>query len=182
MTERPMGRRKSSGSMGLLWMLLAFVTVGGFMVWLGMNSQPEAVPVVDEGLSAGSEEAEFVPGQRVALDDIAAKPESYLDRELTLADVPVSSRLGETAFWAVASNGTPFLVKLSDALVSGGISVSDGQVVTVVGQVRGMSAAVLDEWQRSGVLRTESDRMVAEFATAYLEATELAAGRRAPAK
>lgn len=178
MTERPIGRSKSAGGMQWLWMILAVVAMGGFMAWLGVNSQPQAGPVVDEGFSAADTE-EFVPGQRVAVDDIAGQPETYVDREITLADVAVSSRLGESAFWVVASNGTPFLVKLGEEVVASGGTVSDGQVVTVAGPVRAMSAATLDEWEQIGILRSESDRLVAEFATAYLEATELTPGQRA---
>jgi len=179
MTERPIGRNSSTGKLGLLWMVLAVVAMGGFMAWLAVNSpEPQAVAVVDEGMKAAGS-GEFTPGQQVALDDIAAGPEAFVGREITLADVSVSSLLGETAFWVVSSKNIPFLIKLGDTLVAEGIKVHDGQVVTVVGPVRAMSAAVLDEWQRTGVLRSESDRQVAEYATAYLEATELKAGTAA---
>lgn len=178
MTEVAKARRKSTGSMSWLWMLVAILTVSGFMVWLGMSSEPAAVAVVDESLGSAAEELEIEAGQRIALDRAAAKPELYIGHEITLAEIPVSSRLGESAFWASASNGSPFLVKLSDELVADGKAVSEGQVVTVRGQVLAVDAEVLDSWASAGLLSSEGDRQVAEYATAYLEAAELETHRR----
>src|SRR5690606_34784071 len=102
--------------------------------------------------SLGSGPGEYVPGQPVAVDDIAGDPVEWVDREITLADVAVSSRLGDAAFWVVASNGTPFLVKLGEGVLAEGGSVHDGEEVTVVGLVRAMTPEILDEWERVGVL------------------------------
>jgi hypothetical protein len=165
-----MARRNSGGRFAWLWMVLAVLAIGGFMAWLGVNSQTELVAVVEE------EEApvDFAAAEVVTLDDLAAEPTGYLNRALRLDDLPVSSRLGDQAFWAVASNGTPFLVKLGSELVQGGFAVRDGESVTVVGQVREVSVELLDGWERDGVLRTPEDRMVAEFAVAYLDVVQAA--------
>lgn len=170
MTERPRERRSSAGRFAWLWMLLTVLTMGGFMAWLGVNAKPGTVAVVEE------EEAEapvnFGAAELVALDDLAADASTYKGKAIRLNELPVTSRLGSQAFWAVASNGMPFLVKLGDALVAGGFVVQEGQTVTVVGQIREMSSAVLDSWEAAGVLTSSDDRAVAEFATEYLEVVQ----------
>lgn len=170
MTERPMGRGSSAGRFGWLWMVVAVLSIGGLMAWLGANAQPGTVAVVEEEAAP----VDFGAAEVVLLDDLAADPSVFLSRAIRMNSFPVSSRLGNYAFWAVASNGMPFLAKLDKALVDGGLVVQDGQYLTVVGQVREVSPAVLDAWEAEGVLATADDRMVAEFATAYLDVVQAA--------
>lgn len=167
MTERPMERRGSAGRFAWLWMVLTVLTMGGFMAWLGVNAKSGTVAVVEEEAPV-----DFGAAEVVRLDDLATGAASYMGKAIRLNGIPVSSRLGGYAFWAVTSNGMPFLVKLDKALVEGGFTVQDGQAVNVVGQVREMSATVLDGWEAEGVLTNADDRMVAEFATEYLEVVQ----------
>lgn len=169
MTEKPMGRRSSAGRFAWLWMVLTVLTMGGFMAWLGANAKPGTVAVVEEEVE---EPVDFGAAELVALDDLAAGAETYQGKAIRLEGLPVSSRLGGYAFWAVASNGVPFLVKLDKALVDGGFVVQEGQAVNVVGQVRAMSTEVLDGWEAAGELTSADDRMVAEFATEYLDVAQ----------
>jgi hypothetical protein len=151
-------------------MVLTVLTMGGFMAWLGTNAKPGTVAVVEDTEAP----VDFGAAEMVTLDELAANASGYVGRAIRLDRVPVSSRLGGYAFWAVTSNGMPFLVKLDQALVEGGFTVQDGQALNVVGQVREMSAAVLDGWEASGVLTSSDDRMVAEFATEYLDVVQAA--------
>jgi hypothetical protein len=161
-----MERRGSAGRFAWVWLVLAVLAIGGFLSWLGVNAQPGTVAVVEE---AEETPVDFGAAEAVALDDLAANSTAYLGRAVRVDALPVSSRLGGYAFWAVATNGMPFLAKLEKGLVEGGLAVQDGQHLTVVGQVREMSAAVLDSWEQEGILSTADDRMVAEFAETYLE-------------
>lgn len=164
MTERAMGQRSAAGR--FVWLAVAVLAIGGFMAWLGMSTRPGTVAVVEEQAEAA---VDFSAAEAVTLESLAAAPTSYLDRAIRLDGLPVSSLLGSEAFWAVAPNGMPFLIKLGESLLESGFAVRDGETLTAVGQVREMSEAVLDAWEQGGVLRSSDDRLMAEFATAYLE-------------
>jgi hypothetical protein len=71
----------------------------------------------------------------------------------------------------------PFLVKLSDALLSSGAMPAAQARVNVRGTVTEMTPAVLDGWQQAGVLADAGQRTQAEFATSYIEATAIRPAR-----
>lgn len=167
MTHKPTQRRSSSGQYSWLWMLATVVVVGAFMYWLAATSEPSAPQVVEEDVDA---EATAV-ATTVALDDLAAGYSEYLGTRVRLERVTVASRLGTQAFWTATSSGMPFLIRLSPELVAAGMSVSGGEAVTAVGQVVLMSDSVLAAWEIEGVISGDGQRIEAEFAQAFLEAT-----------
>jgi hypothetical protein len=166
MTERATKHSSSAGRFAWLWLIIAVLTIGGFLAWLGMNAQPGQVAVVEE---VEEPAIDFGAAETVELADLVVSAEEYVGRAIRLNGLPVSSLLGTEAFWAIAPNGMPFLVKLGDELLERGFAVQDGQALTVIGQIHSMTEAVLDAWEEEGVLRNSDDRMMAEFAISYLE-------------
>lgn len=167
MTHKPTQRRSSSGQFKWLWMLSTVVVVGAFMYWLGATSEPSAPQVVEAESDAGAN----VEATTVALDDLAAGYSNYVGTRVRLQSVSVASPLGTQAFWTATSNGVPFLVRLGPELVAAGMTVPGGASVTAVGHVVLMSDSVLTAWEREGVISGEGQRLEAEFAQVFLEAT-----------
>lgn len=164
-----MGRQKKPTSpLTLLLMLLAVLGVAGFMAWLSVNSGSEEVPVVEAGEPIILD---------VPLVDLALDSEKFVGLDVRLTNIEVSSLMGGGVFWTIAENGSPFLVKPSDDLVAAGIGAEKGEAVTVAGEVRAMSTEVLDAWERIGIIRSAAERSITEYATAYLEASELISDR-----
>jgi|GEM_PF-3165148 len=171
MTERPIEQKGSGANFAWVWMLLAVLAVGGFLGWLAVNSQAISVAVVEE--AEEEPQADFSDVEAVELDDLMDDPASYFDQALKLENLEVTSSLGEYAFWALNSQGIPFLVKFSKELVEEGLAVEDGDKITVIGQLQELNDFVLDGWEIDGVLQTEEDRMLAEFATEYFDVVEV---------
>ena len=82
--------------------------------------------------------------------------------------------MGNQAFWIELPNQNPFLVRLGSALVQDSVQVQQDQTVTVTGNVHSMSDSVLTAWMADSVI-TEGQRLEAEFATHFIEATQVQA-------
>ncbi|MEZ4423337.1 MAG: hypothetical protein R3E98_08015, partial [Gemmatimonadota bacterium] len=59
--------------------------------------------------------------------------------------------------------------------------LTSGGTATVTGTVRMMSDSVLDAWQAGGSFANDVNRIEAEFAESYIDATRVTAGAAAPA-
>jgi len=145
-------------------MILAFVLVGGFLFWLNRTAEPtelaieEAAPEAVHGASA-----------ILALEDFLGNPEGQVDAVVEVNGARIASRLGTQAFW-VGPNDAPYLVKMAPELVEAGQEVMVESMVTIVGTVFMMSDSILSAWDEQGVFANAGDRIVAEFATSFLEA------------
>lgn len=166
MTEKPNARRTPAGQFNWLWMIISVLAVGGFMAWLAANSEPgSAMQVVED------EDQLAEGGMAVTLADLAVGTDALMGQLIRIEDVRVASRLGGQAFWTTLPNNTPFLIRLNADVVGGGFAVQSGDVVTVTGRLNAMSDSVLAEWQQAGVLTDEGQRMEAEFAILFVEAS-----------
>jgi hypothetical protein len=160
-------RRGFAEKLSLPLMLLAFVLVGGFLYWLNVTAEPTEVQIDEstreEGLSASA-----------ILDsrDFLANPEGQIDAVVEVTGARVSSRLGTQAFW-IGPDDAPYLVKLSPDLVEQGTDILVESMVNITGTVFNMSDSVLNSWDTLGVFANQGDRIVAEFATTFLEAYEV---------
>jgi hypothetical protein len=76
----------------------------------------------------------------------------------------VQSKLGTKAFWVQLPNKNPFLIVTAEDA-----TVNNGATVDVVGTVKQMNPATLNEWVTSGRIN-ENQKLEAEFATEYIEA------------
>ncbi len=152
-----------AASVGL--MIGAFVSFGGFMYWLKVNTSPTELQV-SEDISATA----GISSVLVGADNFAENPSAYLGQTVEVGNLPVSDVLGNYLFFVNLPGDVPFLVKTNARQVDEeGFSTTTGSVVTIVGEVRAMDEAILDGWVAQGWL-AEADRVFAEFAVTFLDA------------
>lgn len=158
------GERRS----GVILMIVAFVLIGGFLYWLNISAEPTSV-AIDESPDTTQEDA-TIP--TVALGTFSQDPTRYEGERVRLRDIDVASTLGSQAFWFQLSNENPYLVKIDSALVVMGTSVASGDVVRrLEGRVHAMSDSVLDAWEAEGAFTDETNRLEAEYATSFIQAS-----------
>lgn len=169
MAETGTSRTSQTGRKALL-MTVAFLLIGGFLWWLSITAEPTSVAIVEEEESADDDPA--VP--TVELAAFSTDPRQYEGQQIRLRNVPVASMLGQQAFWFQLSNQTPYLVKVDSTLAAAGVDVrTRDRIERVVGTVHVMSDSVLDAWDAQGAFTNETQRIEAEFATSFLQATSL---------
>jgi hypothetical protein len=160
--------RRGAVDMGMLLMIAAFAIMGGFMFWIKGEAADErasrvVVEVPEEQTDSG------IPDVRLGDIQAGADPEAFVGQVIRGVGYEVASMLGTQGFWVGTPSGNPFLVTWSDELMAEGASVAQGDVVTVEGEIKRMEMTAIDTWAAGGTI-TENDRIVAEFATHYLEA------------
>jgi hypothetical protein len=165
-------RRGFAEKLSLPLMIVAFLVVAGFLYWLNITAEPTEPVAVKEETDRG-------PGVSAILDvdDFLADVARLEGQTVEVTDVRVTSRLGPQAFW-IGPDDRPFLVKLDPSALEAGVSVSSGQVLSVIGTVLMMTDSVLVAWGDAGAFPTEGDRIVAEFAVGslFLEASRALTG------
>jgi hypothetical protein len=162
--------RRGAANLGMPLMIVAFIVIGGFLYWL--NLQAEAERASDLAEEAAVEEATegLAGGTLVNAQDIQMDPSPFEGQEIRLEGMPVASGLGTQGFWIEMPNRNPFLVSMSEGVKAEGLAIVPGQEATVVGTIYAMSDSALSAWTAAGAVG-EGDRLAAEFATHYLEAT-----------
>ncbi|MEJ2678765.1 MAG: hypothetical protein P8174_06795 [Gemmatimonadota bacterium] len=143
--------------------------IAGFMTWLGVESKPTEVTVQtsDEGISPEEAGVPLIP-----LDTFSLHPEQYLGQRVRLQNVQAQSSLGKEAYWLDMPSQVPFLLKADSSLVaSGDFTMETGTSYYVMGRVLAMDDSVLSAWEASGAIQGEGERMQAEFATDFIEAS-----------
>lgn len=160
--------RRGAANLGVPLMIVAFIVIGGFLYWLNMQAAEERAAEIAE--ASVEESAETGGGTLVAATDLQMDPTPFEGQEIRLEGLAVASGLGTQGFWLELPNRNPFLVSMSEAVKAEGVTVVPGQVAQVVGTIYAMSDSVLDAWSMGGSIG-EGDRLAAEFATHYLEAT-----------
>lgn len=160
-------RRGFADKLSLPLMVLSFIILGGFLYWLNITAEPTEVVIVEESSDEGSGASAIL-----AVDDFLANPEGQLDAVVEVTGARVASRLGQQAFW-IGPDDRPYLVKMGPSVVEGGTQVLVESLVNIIGTVYMMSDSVLSSWDSLGVFSNEGDRIVAEFATSFLEAASI---------
>ncbi len=162
-------RRGFADKLSLPLMIVSFLILGGFLYWLSITAQPTEVAIAEETTDEGTRASAIL-----AMTDFLANPEGQIDAVVEVTGTRVASRLGTQAFWIGPDEG-PYLVKMSPDLVAAGTEVLVESIVNITGTVFMMSDSVLNSWDGLGVFSSEGDRIVAEFATSFLEAVEIQA-------
>lgn len=159
--------RRGAVDTGMPLMILAFVVIGGFMYWLtGQTAAERALKIVEDTVAVDDTD----PGvTQVALGDLEVDPQPYLGTEVRVAGFGVASMLGTQGFWLATPSGNPFLVSMSEGVLVEGMTLSPGDTVTVVGRVSQMNDSTLNVWTGAATIN-DNDRIVAEFATFFMEA------------
>lgn len=164
--------RRGAANLGMPLMVVSFIVMGGFLYWLNLQAKAEnAADAMVEETEAGA--GEYVgAATTIAGEDIQLDPSPYEGQEVRLAGLAVASPLGTQGFWLELPNKNPFLISMSEAVKAEGLNAVPGQTAEVVGTIYAMSDSVLTAWTSSGAVG-EGDRLAAEFATHYLEATHV---------
>jgi hypothetical protein len=162
--------RRGAVDMGMPLMILAFVVIGGFLFWLNGQAAEEREMRLVEETEAPEEEPTGI--QTLTPADIQSDATPYEGQEVRLQGATVASLLGTQGFWLETPSGNPFLVSLAPEVMASGTSVEPGASATVQGVVVTMSDSILTAWTEAGTIG-EGDRIIAEFATHFIEATDV---------
>ena len=168
-------------SLTWLWMVVAVVAMGGFLVWLGAASEPSAVAVVEEDGgeeddAAGAGEAGVV---EVVKDTLAANKARYEGQRVRVAQVEATGALGDRVFWGELgdrANQVPILVRL-DSAAAVGFQVQSGALYTLTGQVTRMSDSIATAWGEQGEFAGEGEQLQAAFADYYIQVSRIRPSR-----
>lgn len=158
-------RRGFADKLALPLMIVSFVIVVGFLYWLNVTAEPTEVVIVEETTEEGSGASAIL-----SVEDFLANPEGQIDAVVEVTGARVASRLGAQAFW-IGPDDRPYLVKMGPSVVEAGTQVLVESMVNITGTVYMMSDSVLTSWDSLGVFANPGDRIVAEFATSFLEAS-----------
>ncbi len=159
-------QRGAAEKLTLPLMVFSFVIVAGFLYWLSITAEPTQIAVEED---TGEEAA---VDATLSQDEFLANPNAFVGQRVRVTGMRVASYLGTQAFWA-GPDENPYLVKLGPALVEAGTAVLTEQILQVVGTVHEMNDSVLNAWDSLGVFQSEGDRVVAEFATTFIEAEQV---------
>lgn len=163
--------RRGATDLGMPLMILAAVVLGGFFLWLYAQVQTEReLAIVEDTIGMGAEREAREPAMAGA--ELQGDITALVGQEVTVEPLPVASLLGTQGFWVELPNRNPFLVSLSAQLRADSVTVAMGDRVGVTGTVQAVNDSVLTAWTEAGTI-TENDRIVAEFATHFIEATRL---------
>lgn len=164
--------RRGAADLGTPLMIVAFLVMGGFLVWLYQQSEAEEALQLQEAQEAAAQQAE---AERRA--DMLIQPENiqmdaspYAGDTVLIEGQAVASQLGTQGFWLEMPNGNPFLVSYPESQRSQ--ELSTGQSTNVTGVITAMNDSILTAWTESGSIG-EGDRLAAEFATHFLDAQEV---------
>lgn len=162
--------RRGAVDMGMPLMIAAFLVIGGFMYWLNGQAAAErqAQAEAAAAMAAAEEANRAATVETVAIGDIEVDPAPYVGTRLR-SEGAVASMLGTQGFWLATPSGNPFLVSWSEELLAEGATVSMGDTIAVEGTVTEMQELTLVEWSTAETI-SETDRIVAEFATHYIAA------------
>lgn len=168
-------QRTSGPSLTWLWMILALVVVGAFLVWLGVESEPTSVVVVE----ADSTEA-VEPGVTVVVKDtLAADKSAFEGQRIQVAEVEATGGLGPGIFWGELgdrSQQVPILIRLDSAAAEGWM-IQSGALYTLTGTVNRMSDSLATAWNEAGEFRGEGEAMQAAFADYYIQTSRIRQSR-----
>jgi hypothetical protein len=162
--------RRGAANLGMPLMIVAFIVIGGFLYWLNLQAEAERASDLAEEAAAEEVTEGLAGGTLVDAQDIQMDPSPYEGQEIRLEGLPVASGLGTQGFWIEMPNRNPFLVSMSEGVKAEGLAIVPGQSASVVGTIFAMSDSALSAWTTAGAVG-EGDRLAAEFATHYLEAT-----------
>lgn len=165
-------------SLTWLWMILALVVAGGFLAWLGIESEPTSVPVV-VGDSTNAGAGAGLGFTEVSKDSLKVDKSRYAGQAIRVAGVMATGALGPRIFWGdlgTQSNQVPILLRL-DSAAAAGFQMQPGASYTVLGTLNQMSDSVSTAWAEAGDFAGEGERMQADFADYFIEVSNIQPSR-----
>jgi hypothetical protein len=166
--------RRGAVDLALPLMLTAFVVIGVFMWWLkGQAAAERELRLVMDTVTV--ENDDFGTATTVPAVDLQTDPTPFEGLNIRVAGLTVASALGTQGFWLQLPNRNPFLVSMSEQVMAEGLDLPQGIPATVIGVLHAVNDSVLTAWEGAGTI-TDGDRLAAEFATHFLEATDVVVG------
>jgi hypothetical protein len=165
---------ESSRSLTWLWAVIAILAVGGLMAWLAVQSDritTAAVVQEDDDRRAAPAAAQPGDAEPAELGAVAAAPEPFVGRRVSVDNVEVAANLGPSAFWGDVPGANPFLVMFSPNLTERP-ELAAGQTYSLQGVINVVTDSAINAWVETGAIRAGA-RDEASFATHYLLAEQI---------
>lgn len=160
------------GAYTWLWMILALVTVAGFLTWLGMTAEPTSVTVVEEE----DETAMDPPSVPVVHKDTLGENEGrFVARDIRVHNVTTTGTLGDVIHWGELGTRTtqvPILLRL-DSAAAAGFEPESGTAYSVRGRVFPMTDSLANRWGEQGDFFGEGEQTQAAFTDFYMQVSDI---------
>ena len=156
-----------------LWMILALLSVGGFLTWLGYTAEPTDVQIVRDEEPEEDLAIPTIPKQR-----LAQNKDEYAGQEIRVRDIAATGQLGPNVFWfelGDQSNQIPLLVRF-DTAANRIAEPRTGGVFTLVGRLAPMNDSIAAAWNEAGAFNDDGGELQASFTDYYMHTTEVRRG------
>ncbi|GEM_PF-6388478 len=147
------------------FVLLGLVT----MIGCG-GGEPDADPALEEETVV---EVPVMPEfTEIQAEQLQTGAATFRGQMVRVNSVRVMSLVGTKGFWVELPNGNPFLVRTEDDT-----TVGVDELVDIVGTITAVSESLVADWVASGSI-SESDKLIVEFATDFVEVEMLMPAER----
>jgi hypothetical protein len=147
-------------------MILAALSIAGFIWWLAVFTEPTQMAIAQEDATEEVDDSPFLE-----LDTFQQIFQDMEGQRVRLEGVEVATMIGPQAFLTSLPDGTPLVVRIMPGGAGAPIAAED--VLDVSGTVRAMSDQVLDAWEAEGVITDPTAREIAGFGSHFYEADRL---------
>ncbi len=161
-----MAQQQTSEKLRVPLMILAAISVIGFVWWLSVFTEPTQFAVAQE-------EAVTEDGDAPTLS-LSVFEQQYTEMEgqrVRLEGLTVSTMIGPRAFLVALPDGSPYVVRMLPG--SEDAPVEAGAVLNVTGTIEAVTATVLDGWEAEGVITDPTARQIAEFGINFMNADRI---------
>lgn len=155
--------QQTSEKLRLPLMILAALSIAGFVWWLSVFTEPTQFALAQE---EAAEAEDATPA--LALTAFEQRAAEMVGARVRLEGLEVATSIGPMAFLTSLPEGTPYVVRIMPSVENP--ELNSGDRVNVTGTVRAMSPEVLDAWEAEGVITDPTAREIAGFGATFLEA------------
>jgi len=165
-----MPQSKKSGALNLPLMIVAFLTIGGFLYWLSVTSEPTEFTVAEESL-----DDQLGPALDLTLEQFGENADGYVGARIRLENVEVGNLVGADAFWFSfpQEDVNDYLVRVDRNRVDADLQILPDDRLTVSGTVHAMTDSVIEVWDQWGVFGDEAQRPPVLVLETFLEADSI---------
>jgi hypothetical protein len=160
-----MPQQQTSEKLRVPLMILAAISIVGFVWWLAVFTEPSQFAVAQEG------ELDDGDAPTLSLQLFEQQYPELEGQRLRLEGITVSTMLGPRAFLTALPDGSPYVVRMLPGAEDA--PVATGSVVNVTGTIEAISATVLDGWEAEGVITDPTARQIAEFGVNFMNADRI---------
>jgi hypothetical protein len=158
--------RAGAANLTIPIVVVVFIIVVVLMNVLGGDNANTATPEGEAPAASAPAAPAASSAVAVTATQLQEAPQQF-QGQVVKVSLPVAMPVGTQAFFLDVPK-SPFLVKISDALVAGGQAVPTGQV-TVEGPLMAMNDSIMKDWIGKGWI-PQQDQVLVEFATHFIEA------------